>query len=753
MRILFSQKINGISGSERYFLNIIPELKKRGHEVDFLIYHTHAKASDEFLTIMTHLGVRVKVLNISKLGLLSSIWATVRFLKVERYDIINSHLIHADFILALCKLFMSFKLISIKHGYDEEFIKKFGLNPEKHLYNLYFFTAWFVERMIDESICVSHGLSRLYFRLGITNYYPKVIWHGVNSLRPDEHFIRASGQPPYIIVLGRLLEFKGHKYLFDAFALIEKNHPELVIKVVGDGEYRSELEKYVAKIGLEEKIEFCGYRTDIDRLISGSQFMVAPSIGEGFGLVVLEAFKHAKPVISFDVSAFNEIIDNGVNGYLIPTFDIVHLSEKISVLLYNEALRVTIGENGKRKLDQIFSMDKCADHTDQFYKGLFVQREKGKKAVGFLTISLHGGGAEKAAFLNAMTLSKTYEIHIFLLEPWVQFYPSNELKIWRLPFFSVKNQIFKFLSIMLFSFLLHRQKKWLQIQTVISYLNWPNYINIVATYFSSAHVSIISERSYTELEYADRTFSNFISKRLVRNLYPKAHSITVNSRLNANNLPRKFNIPSSKINWVPNPLTGLVKPFDARKKFHSPLEIISIGRLDENKNVRMLIEVLSQVDFDFKCSIVGSGPLEEELAHLIREKHLAEKVKMKGFVSDVSELLKRADILVLCSRHEGYPNVLLEAILAGVTVVSTDCASGPREILSAGSQVVPKLTSGWEKLPLGHLFAIDDKNALQDCLIHLNGSGYFEIDEQYLENLLKLHSEDSSVKFFRQLLG
>ena len=79
-----------------------------------------------------------------------------------------------------------------------------------------------------------------------------------------------------------------------------------------------------------------------------------------------------------------------------------------------------------------------------------------------------------------------------------------------------------------------------------------------------------------------------------------------------------------------------------------------------------LIDVLSIVEFDFELIIVGDGPLKKQLDEKIKFYNLQDKITLLGFVNDVIPFLHQSDVMILCSRHEGYPNVVLEAVFSQI---------------------------------------------------------------------------------------
>lgn len=113
-------------------------------------------------------------------------------------------------------------------------------------------------------------------------------------------------------------------------------------------------------------------------------------------------------------------------------------------------------------------------------------------------------------------------------------------------------------------------------------------------------------------------------------------------------------------------------------------EIVTCGRLAEQKNHELLIEAFSEVVENHPeavLKIYGEGILHERLQEKIKEKGLSQKVFLMGVTNDVGSVLKTADLFVLSSDYEGMPNALMEALAAGVPCVSTDCpCGGPKEL-------------------------------------------------------------------------
>ncbi|MDD3206372.1 MAG: glycosyltransferase [Lachnospiraceae bacterium] len=137
---------------------------------------------------------------------------------------------------------------------------------------------------------------------------------------------------------------------------------------------------------------------------------------------------------------------------------------------------------------------------------------------------------------------------------------------------------------------------------------------------------------------------------------------------------------------LPNPLdTACMRPVFTGKRENT---IVSVGRIDENKNQKMIIDAFisnHEKHPEMKLIIYGNGEKRESLLQYIKEKQMQEFIEMPGNVSHVPDYIEKARIFILASDTEGMPNALLEAMALGLAVISTDCpCGGPRTIIQSG---------------------------------------------------------------------
>ena len=238
---------------------------------------------------------------------------------------------------------------------------------------------------------------------------------------------------------------------------------------------------------------------------------------------------------------------------------------------------------------------------------------------------------------------------------------------------------------------------------------------LLARRFSSCKVPLICSFRNT-LGYGRRRKeqTNFM---YLKHLLPDAEKIHAVSQGVANSIvnhiPEVQNRVATILNPIPHNITALSKQSinhkwlssEPRNKSNAfPKIILATGRLIEQKNFLMLIRAFAEVRsrLDVRLILLGDGPQRRKIYELINSLNIEEHVAMPGWVDNPYSLMANADLFVMSSSWEGCPNVLLEALACGCPVVSTDCPSGPSEILEQGR---------W-----GRLVPVNDQTALAEAI-------------------------------------
>jgi N-acetylgalactosamine-N,N'-diacetylbacillosaminyl-diphospho-undecaprenol 4-alpha-N-acetylgalactosaminyltransferase len=356
--------------------------------------------------------------------------------------------------------------------------------------------------------------------------------------------------------------------------------------------------------------------------------------------------------------------------------------------------------------------------------GVIIKIKMKKKKVCILAISLDTGGAERVISLLTKFLIKDYEVTLILLSNNIEYQVPNNIDIICLgernslsnkSLFSILKSIAKFIRQYR---TLAKQKKF---DVIMSFLALPNIINtMVSSRLKHQPKIIISERCYPSKMYENNGFAMKIAKTFYPMYYNKADVLFSNSIHINLDLKENFGI---KI-----PMEVIYNPIDVNENkrinlrdlvFNKSLNIINSGTVYNTKNQTLILKAMAlSSPGEFKLTILGDGELMEDLRLKSKKLNIEGFLILEGKVRDVKSHLLRNDCFVLSSNTEGFPNALLEALSVGLPSISTNCMSGPLEMLNDNEHI--SIGAGdFFKAKYGILINVNDKVALHKALIYL----------------------------------
>ena len=212
---------------------------------------------------------------------------------------------------------------------------------------------------------------------------------------------------------------------------------------------------------------------------------------------------------------------------------------------------------------------------------------------------------------------------------------------------------------------------------ILSFIGKNNFMAILTSRFLKIPVAV-SVRGDPAMEYY-----NWWMRFMARHLFKIADGVILQTKLSYAFFPKKVREKAVI-------LKNLVSPFFFRMRYEGERdkELVAVGRIDANKNHEMLIRAFADIAWqypEYRLTIYGEGELRGRLTELVSELGMMERIRLPGAISDIPEAIYKAHAFILPSNTEGVPNTLIEAMILGLTVISTDCpCGGPAELIEHG---------------------------------------------------------------------
>ena len=353
----FSGDITRDGGTERVSSMIANALARQG-KYRVLFLSLVEQASEPFFVLekgIERFSLGDKWINPGP-GYLKLIPRLRRFLKQHEIDVIIDIDIVLDILSIPAAKGLHTKIISWEH---------FNYNFErKSLYRRYIL-KYSVKRT-DYIVTLTEGDKRAYMDHLNRREAISAIYNPVGEFQPAENVEKEK----WLISVGHLDPVKGIDYLAEVAALVLKKYPDWKWLVVGDGELKEYLETFIDQNQLGEQLVMTGRVKDVSAYLQKAQIYVMTSRSEGMPLCLLEAKVFRLPSVSFDIATGpNEIIEEGVSGYLVKAYDCEEMAQKLELLMEDASLRKEFSEHAQDNMEK-FQMASILKHWNTVLESL-----------------------------------------------------------------------------------------------------------------------------------------------------------------------------------------------------------------------------------------------------------------------------------------------------------------------------------------------------------------------------------------------
>jgi glycosyltransferase involved in cell wall biosynthesis len=372
MKVLYIiTKANEIGGAQIHLRDISLQLKKDGHDVNVLVGE-NGMLVDKLLSE----GINVDVIptlvrKISPVKDMQAFFKVRTKIKKIAPDIIGLHSSKAGIIGRLAAFGLKIPVVFTAHGWA------FANGVSEKSKKVYILIEKFLSPLVSKIITVSAQDKLLAIKYNVASNEKQIVIHnGMPDIISSEE-VKKDSECISIISIARFSHQKDHDTLIRALANIENINWKL--NLVGKGPAMAQSKAKVKSLNLSSKVSFLGERDDIAALLHASDVFVLSTNWEGLPLSIIEAMRASLPVIATDVGGVSELVEDGVNGFLVDNKNVVQLKEALEKLLTNSQLRYELGQAARVKYLEDFTFDKMYSSTLNVYLGLLNNSSKGIK--------------------------------------------------------------------------------------------------------------------------------------------------------------------------------------------------------------------------------------------------------------------------------------------------------------------------------------------------------------------------------------
>ena len=355
-------------GAERDLLELLRRLDPSRYE--FHVFYL--ERDGDLLPEIERTGAALRPLGIRSLTSLSGIKAVIsarRYLREHKIRILQGFGVYGSFYATV-----------IASGVPGLRVISYEFTPvPPPLLRARLFQPWYYRRadvIVGNSDAVLEAVAA---RRGVNGKRLVKIYNGVDTsvYTPDagngaESFPGIPSGAPLVGAVGRLNPIKGHTYLVAAWPHVVARTPEARLLLVGPARDvdRARLEEQARGTGCADRIHFLGQRRDVPRILPQFDVVALPSLTEGFSNVIIEAGAAGRPIVATRVGGNPEAIVEGETGLLVPARDPEALAGAIVMLLSDPVMRARMGEAARRRVVNLYSVDRMIEGYDRLYSSL-----------------------------------------------------------------------------------------------------------------------------------------------------------------------------------------------------------------------------------------------------------------------------------------------------------------------------------------------------------------------------------------------
>jgi glycosyltransferase involved in cell wall biosynthesis len=351
-------------GAERQLVCLCRHINRQRFDVHVVYYEAGGPLVDE----LKSLGIRVTHVDRTRLSWMGLVRALRREVAAFRPHVIDCRLPSGYRFGRLAALGSGAVVVA-----EERTIQR-SAGPRRLLDK--WLNRW-TDAWVGNSTAVAGHISR---DMGVARERVHVIYNGIDvawfsGVLPDTGLAEICGAGRRVILnLGSLVPAKNQRLFLRVGEKLLRRHPEIILVFCGDGPLREALETEARELGIADQCRFLGQRSDVGPVLAAASVVVQTSDEEGLPNAVMEAMAAGRPVVATEAGGTRELLEHGVDGFLVGVGDESALVERISAVLADGAMAARLGQAAAEKIRTRFSAAAMAVQYEELFTRLIAEK-------------------------------------------------------------------------------------------------------------------------------------------------------------------------------------------------------------------------------------------------------------------------------------------------------------------------------------------------------------------------------------------
>lgn len=366
--VLHIRDSGGMFGGERVILTLGKNIDRGKYDFKLLCLDRGDGRSWPLINSARELGISVLTVPVQKGFDRAGIRRMRQIINANNAMILHTHDFKTDFYGLAASMGTAVKLVATAHGSTRDSLaKRIYLAIDERL----------IYRWFDRVIVVSEELKQQLRGKGVPDRKIAFIRNGLDKELIGQGQGGQSEEPLPIMpgakvfaVVGRLFPDKGHRYFLEAFSRVQAIHPDIQGLIVGDGPGSEEIKEQIRSLGLDEIVQLCGVRRNMEKVYQSIDYLVLPSLREGLPYCLLEAMAKGVPVLATAVGDVPKLVHRGETGNLVPPGDPDALTKAMLDMISGQESVRLMADKGRALINDEFSAAEMVRQTQQVYSAL-----------------------------------------------------------------------------------------------------------------------------------------------------------------------------------------------------------------------------------------------------------------------------------------------------------------------------------------------------------------------------------------------